>query len=37
LRRPSVGPKMATYDTLEGQGMPLRKLSPKRGHLVDRS
>jgi hypothetical protein len=37
LRRPLVGPKMTTYDTLEGQGMPLQKRSPKRGRLVDRS
>jgi hypothetical protein len=35
LRRSLVGPKMTTYDTLEGQGMPLRKRSPKRGRLVD--
>jgi hypothetical protein len=26
-----------TYGTLEGQDMPLRKRSPKRGRLVDRS
>jgi hypothetical protein len=36
LRRLSVGPKMTTYDNLEGQGMPWRKRSPKRGRLVDR-
>jgi hypothetical protein len=36
LRRLSVSPMMTTYDTLEGQGMPLRKRSPKRGCLVDR-
>jgi hypothetical protein len=37
LRRPLVGPKMTTYDTLEGEGMPLRRRSPKRGRFVGRS
>jgi hypothetical protein len=36
-RRPLVGPRLTTYGTPEGLGMPLRKRPPKRGRLVGQS